>query len=85
MYNPEGVALTDEELLAKTKQARVINHSNTRFNASIVDSLKKSSYQTLETPGTDAPYMTSLLNAAPKIGVDGKILLKLSLFWFEIM
>ncbi len=76
MYNPEGVSLTDEELLDKAKKTRVINHSNTRFNATIADSLKKGSSQTLKTPDTDSPYVTNLLNPAPKIGVDGKNYIK---------
>lgn len=67
MYNPEGVSLTDEEKLEKLKHTRVINHSNTRFNADVLNSLKKNAGAKQETPETGG-----LLNAAPKIGVDGK-------------
>ena len=73
MYNPDGVAFTNEELLEKTKKTRIINHTNTRFNIEIMGSLKKNSYATLQTPASEALlYTSNSLNPAPKIGVDGE-------------
>ena len=71
MYVPEGVPLTSQEILEKSKSTRIINHANTRFNSDMISSLHKS----LSTPQTSEmkPKLNPLgMNVIAKIGIDGK-------------
>lgn len=73
MYNPEGVALTDQEELSIGKKERIINHNNTRFNSEMLASMRRNAKSTAGTPSTESLYNTSAqLNVIAKVGVDGK-------------
>lgn len=70
MYIPEGVPLTDQEMLEKSKHTRVISHSNTRFNPEMMKSMYQTASSASSTPGTNKPNPN--LNIITKVGVDGK-------------
>ena len=73
MYNPDGAALTDQEELLMGKKVRVINHSNTRFNSDMVESMRRNAKSAVSTPSSESLYNTSAqLNVIAKVGVDGK-------------
>lgn len=70
MYIPEGAALTPEEELAQSKSVRIINHSNTRFNAQALNRISSISRTT--TPSSSAKPSNPLANPIVKLDVDGK-------------
>jgi hypothetical protein len=76
MYVPDGVALTLEEQLQKSKSSRIINHSNTRFNEKMLESLQKtsSSSSSMSTPSQNDSFnkLNPCFNVVAKIGIDGK-------------
>lgn len=75
MYVPDGVKLTDEEERERSRKARVINHSNTRFTESAALTVSTTPAATLSDDVFKKPIMP-LITAVPKVGIDGKELKK---------
>ena len=71
MYVPEGVPLTPDEELIKSKKVRAINHTNTRFNPDLLKTINQSP-QTPSSLTATQKLNNPTLNALSKIGVDGK-------------
>lgn len=69
MYIPEGVPLTDQEIIENSKKTRVINHANTRFSSEALKSIvNKPTTSNSQQQSVIAPH----INVITKIGIDGK-------------
>jgi protein DGCR14 len=76
MYVPEGVPLTLEEELLKSKSVRKINHENTRFSSKDLQSLNRvesrSGASSSAGGGVAGMVNQSGVNVIQKVGVDGR-------------
>jgi protein DGCR14 len=69
MYIPEGVALSDQEIIENSKKTRIINHANTRFTSEALKSIVN------KPNSSNDPKQLVLgqhINVITKIGIDGK-------------